>query len=315
MNKEENSFDRSNDEGHDASELHSFGGMMDESPENTDKTENEELADAIEELESSDVEDSIPEEKAESEDKPEEPAEEEAPEIKEEPAKKMEPVMTIDSVEEPAKADKKKGGAGWKVATILFALLAIAGCTAAGYFFFFDGTTNFLGRTIVSSQTKPILPNQPSEPAQPAEAQAGRYIYLDGHNLALKIPDTMENVSYEYRQFNEVQEGAYEGNFSTLYINASAKSLTNLNTKPLDVQLNIEKNFSILGAITISEHECKAIASAPELVMKTEDEKYIYYSHPQSYDYDDSVDQTLITKSVEAIAAWLTNKDNYVKVK
>lgn len=182
MNDEENSFDRSNGESHDASELHSFGGMKDESPEETDKTENEELEDAIEELESSEVEDSMPEEKIEEpkeELKEDIPAEEpeEKPEFKlDEPIeelKKEEPTMTIDSVKEPKAKKECKGGAGWKVATILFALLAIAGCGGLCYLFFVDGTTNILGRTITSSQTKPITPNKPAEkPEEPAKPSA-----------------------------------------------------------------------------------------------------------------------------------------------
>ncbi len=170
MNDEENSFDRSNEESHDASELHSFGGMKDESPAETEKTENEELADAIEELESNEVENSIPEETpSEPSKEPMEPIFKAAPKEK----VKEEPIITVDSVKEPKAKKECAGGTGWKIATIILALLAIAGCGGLCYLFFVDGTTNILGRTITSSQTKPVTPSKPAEkPEEPAKPSA-----------------------------------------------------------------------------------------------------------------------------------------------
>ncbi|MBP5634426.1 hypothetical protein J6X09_01895 [Candidatus Saccharibacteria bacterium] len=71
--------------------------------------------------------------------------------------------MQIDEVKEP----KAKTGAGWKVATILFALLAIAGCGAAAYLFLFDGTTKFLGREVTSKVEGAKAPTAPSAPETP----------------------------------------------------------------------------------------------------------------------------------------------------
>ena len=59
--------------------------------------------------------------------------------------------MTIDSIQDPKV--NKKGGAGWKIATVLFLLLAVAGCGTAAYLFFTDGKTNIMGRTIESYET------------------------------------------------------------------------------------------------------------------------------------------------------------------
>ena len=46
---------------------------------------------------------------------------------------------------------KVKRGTGWKVATFIFAVIAILGVGAAAYLFFSDGTTNFLGRKVTSA--------------------------------------------------------------------------------------------------------------------------------------------------------------------
>ena len=302
MNEEENSFDRSEGNGQDARELHSFGGMKDESPEET-KTENEELANAIEELESDDIEESIPEVKEE-------------PVFKSEPvqsAKKEEPVMTIDSIKEPK--EKKCGGAGWKLATFLFAVLAILGAGAACYLFFSDGTTKFLGREVSSKALAP----KPSDPSKPSDAPVAdmstntRYIYLDGHNLALKVPENIESLSYEYHRFN-MADGLFNGNFSTLRINASTKNTRGAQAAPAFLGQN-ESGLMALGTIDIAVSEFPDIASAPELVMKTDAGEYIYYYHPQAFYSENDEEIKWEKESVEAIEAWLTNKDNYIEIK
>ena len=184
--------------GHSASDLHKHGGL----DVHEEKTERENLEDAIEALNDSeetenlveiaedmdgDVEsDDIEEikedeiEKALEEEPEEEPAEkmsdeeieqkvaEALREHKEEPVNNWktkaenQPYMTIDTVEEP-KA-KKKSGAGWKLTTVFFLLLAVAGCGAAAYLFFNDGKTELMGR-VVTSQTKEAAKNDSSKPA------------------------------------------------------------------------------------------------------------------------------------------------------
>ncbi|MBR5418820.1 hypothetical protein IK110_01040 [Candidatus Saccharibacteria bacterium] len=322
MNEEENSFERTENSGQDARELHSFGGMKDESPEETEKTENEELEDAIEELESSEVEDSMPEEKIEEpkeEFKEDIPAKEpeEKPEFKldepvEEP-KEEDPIMTIDSVKEPK--EKKSGGAGWKVATFLFAVLAILGAGAACYLFFSDGTTKFLGREVSSKALAP----KPSDPSKPSDTPVAdttvntRYIYLDGHNLALKVPENIESLSYEYHRFN-MADGLYNGNFSTLRINASTKNTRGAQAAPSFLGQN-ESGLMALGTIDIAVSEYPDQGSAPELVMKTNAGEYIYYYHPQQQYTQEGDDAKWESESIDAIEAWLTNKDNYVVLK
>ena len=129
-----------------------------------------EIADAIEELESNEVENSIPEETpSEPSKEPMEPIFKAAPKEK----VKEEPIITVDSVKEPKAKKECAGGTGWKIATIILALFAIAGCGGLCYLFFVDGTTNILGRTITSSQTKPVTPSKPAEkPEEPAKPSA-----------------------------------------------------------------------------------------------------------------------------------------------
>ncbi len=300
MNEEEN--------GRDARELHSFGGMKDESPEET-KTENEELADAIEELESSEVEDSIPAAEPAVEEPKEDIVFKSEPEA---PVKKEEPIMTIDSVKEPK--EKKSGGAGWKLATFLFAVLAILGAGAACYLFFSDGTTKFLGREVSSKALAP----KPSDPSKPSDAPVAdtstntRYIYLDGHNLALKVPENIESLSYEYHRFN-ISE-LFNGNYSALYVNASTKNTRGAQSAPAFLGQN-ESGLMALGTIDIAVSEYPDQGSAPELVMKTDAGEYIYYYHPQQQYTQEGDDAKWESESIDAIEAWLTNKDNYVVLK
>ena len=56
----------------------------------------------------------------------------------EEPVSNTEPVMEpVERGENPIETPKaKQGGAGWKVATLVFAILAVLGCGAAGYLYF-----------------------------------------------------------------------------------------------------------------------------------------------------------------------------------
>ena len=293
MNEEEN--------GRDANELHSFGGMKDESPNET-KTENEELADAIEELESNEVDESIPD----------------APkDINEEPK----PTMTIDSIDEPK---AKKGGAGWKVATILFAVLAVFGCGAACYLFFADGTTKFLGREVSSKSETVKTPAVPGTPdsTKVAGEETGRYIYLDGTGLALKIPETLDNLSYEYHIDNEGSYGGenhtWKTNFSTLAVSATLRN-EDAQSRPAFIR-QYNDNIVALGNLTIAGSKPESdIIGEPTLTFKTDDgfDLYIYYEGPQTGTCIEELAacSDWENKSVGEIKKWLTNKDNYVKVK
>lgn len=172
MSEEEDLHFERSQIGHDANDLHTHGGLDEEAHE--DKTDRESLEEAIEALDdSNDIE--------EVKESTEEPVEEEKSEPVEEEGDDREaivastndwktkeenqPYMTVDEVVEP-KA-KKKGGLGWKIATFLFLLIAIAGCGAAAFLFFNNGKTEFLGRT-VESYPKDKKPGQTQQqPAKP----------------------------------------------------------------------------------------------------------------------------------------------------
>lgn len=196
----EEKFKRS-ETGHSANDLHKHGGL----DAHADKTERENLEEAIEALNDSEetenlvdiekdmkgevIEEDI-EEIAESKEEKEtvaEPSDDVKAALEEieneepvkEPVRAAEPenswktkaenraYMTIDTVEEPGK--KKKGGAGWKLATVFFLLLAVAGCGAAAYLFFNNGKTELMGRVITSEAKEKNAENKSDKPNQTVE--------------------------------------------------------------------------------------------------------------------------------------------------
>lgn len=194
----EEKFKRS-ETGHSANDLHRHGGL----DAREDKTERENLEEAIEALNDSeetenlvdiekdmkgeDIEEIAEVKVEEVEAKPEEEPSDDVKAAIEElendvakepiamPSRKEEPVnswktkaenqayMTIDTVETPK--EKKKGGAGWKFAAVFFLLLAVAGCGTAAYLFFTDGKTELMGRVITSEAKESNSKNSAKKPS------------------------------------------------------------------------------------------------------------------------------------------------------
>ena len=361
MSDEENRFVRSQG-GHDANELHNHGGQDDAREE---KTAREDLEDAIEALDEDegrvevkstkkidvfdddievpvdpadiepevDPEDPIEEKKiAEAKKIEAEKAEEAAEEAIEEDAKAEEDdwkdkeenkvYMKIDSVEEP----KAKTGAGWKVATIIFALLAIAGCGAAAYLFLFDGTTKFLGREVVSKVEGTKTPATPGTADQPTDTPIAasantRYIYLDGYDYALKVPDTLTYLSFNYDQFNmgDASSSTFDGNYSTLTVSAAVTGVDH-QSAPEFIEDGVEDGFVILGSITIGRvnpaFKDDNLLGEPVLTgIGSDGGRNVYYDHPQQLHSTSKWSADWETKTITEIEKWLTSKDNYIKLK
>ena len=145
--------------GHDANDLHNHGGL--DAPE--EKTEREDLENAIEALNDSEETEKL--EKIENDIKGEPvndqvaAAARELEEAQEEPVNawknKAENQAYMAAAPAPVTTGpkaKKKGGAGWKLATVFFFLLAAAGCGATAYLFFNNGKTELMGRVITSQE-------------------------------------------------------------------------------------------------------------------------------------------------------------------
>ena len=358
MSDEENRFVRSQG-GHSANELHNHGGHDDAREDKTEREDLEEEIEALDADESRvevkvgkkidvfdddvelpvdpadiepevDPEDPIEEKKIAEAKKEEEAKAEEAIEeaIEEDAEAEAEPIndwkkkeenqayMQIDEVKEP----KAKTGAGWKVATILFALLAIAGCGAAAYLFLFDGTTKFLGREVTSKVEGAKAPTAPTTPDKPADTPiatqtAGRYIYLDGYDYAIKVPENIQNVSYSYDQFNK--DGGWIGNYSSLAINAVTKK-DGATSVPKFLGNSKDGKFQSVGYIEITQSEPQFKASAPDLAFKLDDKYYVYFYPWQqliSNEGGTKADKEWELETREAVESWLSNKDNYVKIK
>ena len=207
-------------------------------------------------------------------------------------------------------------------------MLAIAGCGTAAYLFFNNGKVEFLGRRVTSEKseksenaiTEPVKAPDDTPIADNNNNNNGRLIYLDGYDLALKIPDTLTNVSYEYYQNNEggCPECTWSSNYSTLELNAAYKNGA-ISAAPFASQT--EDDMYPMGAITITSGKPNYEASAPELVTTIEtndpDIKYsIYYNHPQqgfcNGKYADCAKWE--SQSVAEIEKMLMNKDNYIKL-
>ncbi len=226
--------------------------------------------------------------------------------------------MQIDEVKEPK---AKKSGTGWKIATFLFALLAIAGCGVAVYLSLFDGTTKFLGREVISRVEGASTP-APSTPATPnntpiSEMKTDRYIYLDGYNLALKVPTNITHLSYDYHQFNmgDPESSTFEGNYSELNILGSVVKDGDGQGAPEFIE-NKQPGKVSLGTLTIGRLNPEFAKSnnlgAP--IMTTEDGRSVWYEGPQVNYSTRADDKALEQESVTAIKNWLTNKDNYIKL-
>ena len=327
MSEEEMHFKRSH-VGHDANDLHKHGGLDDAHEE---KTAREDLEDAIEALEDEDegvveqkdngkaIEEALAEEEPVEADSKEAPVEEK--DWKDKAENKS--YMTVDEVIEP-KAKKQKGGAGWKVATFLFLLIAIAGCGAAAYLFFNNGKTEFLGRRITSESTEkkeqaPANGNQ-EKTNDVVDIKADKVIYLDGYDTAIKIPDTLTNVSFEYHQNNEggCPECTWSSNYSTLEINA-AYDIDAQSVAPFVGQKDYGMLF--MGSITISSGAPQYVGSAPEVVhtIETDDpdiKYYVYYAHPQQgmCVEDMAGCREWESQSVAEIEKMLTTEENYIKI-
>ena len=328
---EEEKFVRS-EVGHNANDFHRHGGQE---AHEEDSTEREDLENAIEALNDSEETENLKEiandingdfdtdiEEIKTNDEAQaEPVEEPVAAPVEEPAQPVEepsndwkqkgenkPYMTIDEVKEPK--EKKKTGAGWKVATFLFFILAAAGIGATAFLYFNNGKIQFAGRTIETykSDEKTKSSNSNSDNGQAVESEVdSRYIYLDGFNMAIKVPDTLENVSYKYTRYDT-------NGVAALYVNASIKNNSSSNTVPNYVKETEDFKVGSLGAISIEDTENKTVASAPDFVFQTKSGKYVYYWHPQDYNYFVEEGESAAAESaMKTIQEWLTDKDNYIE--
>ncbi len=215
---------------------------------------------------------------------------------------------------------KKSGGAGWKVATFVFLALAILGCGFAAFLVFSDGKTQFMNRTISSYATEkaPVNCSAPGAPASGSDVsqtyKGQRVIVLDGYNLALKIPDTLENLSFEYHRFNEPFENStFEYVWSTLSINASTVK-EGAQSAPSFIGQDSTGRIISLGSITIGKIRDEYLDDnnlGDPVMTADESGRKIYVGMPQAAV---STDIEWENETVTAIHEWLSNPDNYIKL-
>ena len=138
-----------------------------------------------------------------------------------------------------------------------------------------------------------------------------KYIYLDGYDLGLLIPEdsNLEYLSYQYRRL--VGGPAY----SSLQIGGVTKK-EGAQAAPAFVAQDSDTGVKPLGYIEICRNdldyaEFDVMFCQGDPVYKN-DKVTIYYGGPQAISSDSAEWET---ETVNAIKAILTNKDNYIEVK
>jgi len=271
-------FFKRSEVGHDASDLHSHD---DKKVKHRDESsEREDLENAIEELNDFEEVENLNEiEREMNGDAPVEEAPEEgkepfkvnAEEWKEKPESKA--YMTVDQVIEPKAKKEKKGGAGWKIATFFFLLLAIAGCGAAAYMFFNDGKIMLWGRTIESYKTGTkatisVENDDKDEPAEPddEDEEGEGYLVIKEAGLRINLNGSEYNLTYEFKA------GQTAGSKSVAHL-----WLADATSPIVPDFANSKKNVDGMATITFSDEPIsgESFMYAPN--------KYLLVEYPQTY--------------------------------
>ena len=220
---------------------------------------------------------------------------------------------------------KQKSGTGLKIAVIVLAILAVAGCGAAIYLFINkDSKTN---NSAVAKDEKDKEKTECASVVSPEtgkveDSKAGtRYIYLDGYDYALKVPDNLIYLSYEYRQFNmgDSNSSTFDGNYSVLTINAAVNGVDH-QSAPEFIEDGMEEEYVPLGSITIGrvnpKYKDDNLLSQPVLTgLGADGGRNVYFDGPQSVFSKEKWSADWEQKSAAEIQKWLTNKSNYIKLK
>ena len=139
-----------------------------------------------------------------------------------------------------------------------------------------------------------------------------KYIYLDGYNLGLKIPnDTkLDIIQYEYRRFNSGP------NYSALAINGATKNTIGAQALPGFVSVGgVDTDINPLAFVVICSNSADygewSDCNGDDYVYSNDSIK-IYYVGPQQVSSADNETAKWEVETVNAIKEWVTNKDNYI---
>lgn len=220
---------------------------------------------------------------------------------------------------------KQKSSKGLKIAVIILSIIAVAGCGAAVYLFVNKDskTQNSTVAKDEKSEEKTECVNIVSPETSKAEDSKTntRYIYLDGYDYALKVPDNLIYLSYEYRQFNmgDSNSSTFDGNYSVLTINAAVNGVDH-QSAPEFIEDGMEDEYVTLGEITIGrvnpKYKDDNLLGQPILTgLGADGGRNVYYDHPQSVFSKEKWSADREQKSATEIQKWLTNKNNYIKLK
>ena len=214
---------------------------------------------------------------------------------------------------------KEKGSkkTGWIFGIVLCLILA-AGGIGFGVWAWMDGKTqvdDLNGKISTLKQQNDELQNQlNNEDGNDDEVDTADYIYVGEWGLKIKIPEGLNKVSYEFRQWKDAIEG------NSIYV------MGVVGEDLLDFA-NPGMNFAFLGTVSripVGSYEGaeydedfmdnpRDCGMGSVLVFSSDGYNYCY-AHPQSVYSTDESEKNLEVESVDLIESMLKNTENYSKI-
>lgn len=144
-------------------------------------------------------------------------------------------------------------------------------------------------------------------------ATTTKYIYLDGYNLGIKVPEQqkLQSLSYEYlRSISNDAGPAY----SILSVNGVSENIYEAQSAP--IFLNSGHQVNPLGAIEIClkslDYTGDEVNYCKGEPVFSNDEINIYYASPQAPITMGGTEQKWEIATIKTISEWLSDKDNYI---
>lgn len=144
-------------------------------------------------------------------------------------------------------------------------------------------------------------------------ATTTKYIYLDGHNLGIKVPEQQKLQSLSYEYLRSVTNDAGPA-YSILSVNGVSENIYEAQSAP--IFLNSGHQVNPLGAIEIClksfDYTGDEVNYCKGEPVFSNDEINIYYASPQAPTTMGGTEQKWEIATIKTISEWLSDKDNYI---